>query len=626
VVPITGMTGSGSREALVAEAAARAGIGVVIAQLAPPLIVHANGVAADLLGFSEAELRAMAPLDLVAPEQRAAAAEGLQRRLAGDGMPAVALTVVRADGQRLTLEFRITDLAVEGRPGAAIFFTAPAAYVSDMAADARYRQLVDAAPDGVAITRGTRFLYANRLAISMTGCATYEELSQLSLADLLDADDLRTMGERVEAMLRDGKRLTPRDYVVRGRGRDVVVEVTSVPIDFEGGPAILAFLREVTEARRVQVELERAQRLAALGTLVAGVAHEVNNPLSFATLGTEVLRQFLRGDCRDLEEGHAALSNVSAALDRISEIVRDLRAFSRVDAPAPVPIELSEVLASALRMTAPTLRTRARLDVQLDQLPLVESSRGRLEQVFVNVLINAAQSFDSDQVSRNTLRIRASQQDGEVSVVIEDNGRGIPPEHLPHVFDPFFTTKPVGVGTGLGLSICHAIITQHGGRIEVEPAGSGGTRVTVVLRAKQRGEAGPSIAQPVVVQGVGRKCVLVVDDEPAIRNLLATLLESEHDVTIAAGGVEAEALLVSAKQSFDAVLCDVTMPDLSGVTLFERVCKARPDLRRRFAFMTGGLFDDEVFERVGGADTPRLEKPFKTDEVTALVQRLASGG
>jgi PAS domain S-box-containing protein len=567
----------------------------------------------------------MAPLDLVAPEQREAAREGLQRRLAGEGAPAAALTVIRGDGQRLTLELRIADMMLEGRPGAVIFFTAPAAYVSDMAADARYRQLVDAAPDGVAITRGTRFLYANRAALSIAGCSTYEELSQQTLADLLDADDLRSMRERIQAMLRDGKRLSPRDYIVRGRVRDAVVEVTSVPIDFEGGPAILAFLREVTEVRRVQTELERAQRLAALGTLVAGVAHEVNNPLSFATLGTEVLRQFLRGGCRDLEEGQVALANVSSALDRISEIVRDLRAFSRVDGPAPVPVELSEVLASALRMTAPTLRARARLDVKLTQLPVVESSRGRLEQVFVNVLINAAQSFDSDEVSRNIVRISASEQDGDVSVVIEDNGRGIPPEHLPRVFDPFFTTKPVGVGTGLGLSICHAIVTQHGGRIEVAHAGSGGTRVTVVLRAKERGEA-VSAASSTVVQGSGRKCVLVVDDEPAIRNLLATLLEPDHEVTIAAGGLEAEALLVSVERSFDVVLCDVTMPDLSGVALFERVCKVRPELRRSFAFMTGGLFDDEVFEQVGGADTPRLEKPFKTHEVAALVQRLASGG
>jgi PAS domain S-box-containing protein len=619
------MTGPGSPEALVAAAAARAGIGVVIAELAPPLIVHANAVAADLLGFSEAELRAMAPLDLVAPEQRGAVAEALQRRLAGEGMPAVALTVVRRDGQRLTLEFRITDVAVEGRPGAAIFFTAPAAYVSDMAADARYRQLVDAAPDGVAITRGTRFLYANQVALSIAGCATYEELSQQTLADLLDADDLRSVRERTEAMLRDGKRLTARDYVVRSRGRAVVVEVTSVPIDFEGGPAILAFLREVTEARRVQMELERAQRLAALGTLVAGVAHEVNNPLSFATLGTEVLRQFLREGCRDLEEGQTALGNVSSALDRISEIVRDLRAFSRVDAPAPVPIELSEVLASAVRMTAPTLRARARLNLEIDPLPVVECSRGRLEQVFVNVLINAAQSFETDEISRNLVHLHASEQDGEVTVVIEDNGRGIPPEHLPRVFDPFFTTKPVGVGTGLGLSICHAIITQHGGRIEVARAASGGTRVTVALRAKERGQLRPSVAQQALGAGASRKCVLVVDDEPAIRNLLATLLEQDHDVTVAAGGVEAEALLVSVKRSFDVVLCDVTMPDRSGLALFERVCKERPELRGRFAFMTGGFFDDEVFERAGGAGTPRLEKPFKAHEVTALVQRLASG-
>ncbi len=620
------MNTSALREALVAEAAARAGIGVVIAQLAPPLIIQANAVAAQLFGYSEAELCVMAPFDLLAPEQREAAAEGLQRRLAGEGVPAAALTVVRRDGQRFTLEFRITELLFDGRPGAVIFFTAPAAYVTDMAADARYRALVDAAPDGVAITRGTQFLYANRATLAIAGCATYEELSRQTLADLLDADDLRSMRERTEAMARDGKRLPPRDYVVRGRLRDAVVEVSSMPIEFEGGPAVLAFLREVTEARRVQMELERAQRLAALGTLVAGVAHEINNPLSFATMGTEVLRQFLRGDSRDVAEGQSALANVSSALDRISAIVRDLRAFSRADAPVPVPIELSEVLASALRMTAPTLRARARLDVELDDLPVVESSRGRLEQVFVNVLINAAQAFDSDEASRNLVRIRSSQTDGDVSLIIEDNGRGISPEHLPHVFDPFFTTKPVGEGTGLGLSICHAIITQHGGRIEVERASAGGTRVSIVLRVKAPSQAAVSVAPEVLARLVGRRRVLIVDDEPAIRNLLANLLSLNHDVTAAAGGLEAEALLTSAQGSFDVVLCDVTMPDLSGVALFERVCAQRPELRRRFAFMTGGLFADEVFERVGGASAPRLEKPFNTEEVAALVERLASGG
>jgi CheY-like chemotaxis protein/anti-sigma regulatory factor (Ser/Thr protein kinase) len=290
-----------------------------------------------------------------------------------------------------------------------------------------------------------------------------------------------------------------------------------------------------------------------------------------------------------------------------------------------VPIELSEVLATALRMTTPTLRARARLDVALDRLPLVESSRGRLEQVFVNVLINAAQSFDSEEVSRNVVRVRALQSDGEVTVTIEDNGRGIPPEHLSRVFDPFFTTKPVGEGTGLGLSICHAIVTQHGGRIEVARAAGGGTRVTVMLRAKAADETAGVRDEP-PAPASGRSRVLVVDDEPAIRSLLATVLGPEHDVTVAAGGLEAEALLLPAQGRFDVVLCDVTMPDLSGVALYERVCASRPELRGRFVFMTGGLFGDEVFERVGGAGAPRLDKPFKTADLLTMVGRLAAGG
>ncbi|MBX3192126.1 MAG: PAS domain-containing protein [Labilithrix sp.] len=451
---------------LVLGAADHASLGVFVVQTVPPRILHANDAAATLVGYSEAELRRRGnPFELVAHEERALLVERLQRALAGESVPPPALTFIRGDGGRVVLDCRIVHREIEGRPGAVVFFTAKEpAPVADIAADARYRELVDAAPDGVTIARGGRFLYANRAALALVGCTSIDDLAQRAPSEMLPS-------------------ATPRhDYAWSGRdGR--TFEASAVTIDFEGAPAVLTFLRDVTASRRAHAELERTQRLAALGTLVAGVAHEVNNPLAYASLGTDLLGRFFDEGCHDVESGRSALSSVAAGLERITTIVRDLRAFARAGDHVVVPVALADVVASALRMTAPMTRPRATVDADVGSLPFVRGSAGSLEQVFVNVLINAAQSFEQNDPSRNRVRVRASCADGSVRVTVDDNGRGICADHLPRVFDPFFTTKSAGDGTGLGLSICHSIVTRDGGSIDVASVPGEGTTVTVVLRA-----------------------------------------------------------------------------------------------------------------------------------------------
>ncbi len=608
------------------EAAERAGLGLLVAQIAPPRVLCANETALGLFGVSAEELLRRSPFDFVAPEQLPVVAARLRQRLSGAHLPPAELTLVRGDGTRVAVECRIADLTIQGVRAVAIFMTRNnAVTIVDVAADARYRDLVDAAPDGVTITRGTQFLYANRAALDLVGVTTFEELSRSSLADLLSPEDLLAMTERTTAMLRDGARFRPRDYVLQGLRRPVTVEVSSVIIEFEGAPAALAFVRDVSEARRARIELERAQRLTALGTLVAGVAHEVNNPLTFANLAAAQLGRFLASGCVNPAEASIALSNLNGGLERIGSLVHELRGFVRVEGQALASIDLQAVLASALRMSELLIRHRARLEVEIGELGELLGSPRRLEQVFVNLLLNAAQSFEADDVASNVVRVCAVRRGDETTVSIEDNGRGIAAEDRAHVFDPFFTTKPLGEGMGLGLSICHAIVTQHGGRIELSSGSSGGTRATVVLPARSPASerSQPASVPEPASSALPRRRVLIVDDEPALGRALREVLAPRHDVVVANGGLEAIEHLERLEAAFDVVLCDLTMPDLPGLTLFRQACARRPELRQRFVFMTGGLFDPDAFEQAGAAAAPRLEKPFDARELETLIAEVA---
>ncbi len=617
------MDGVDPYELLMLEAAERGGLGGVVALLSPPRILWANPAAASVFGVSREELLLSQPFDFVVPEQRPLLAERLRRRLAGESLPPATFTIARPDGTRIDITCQIVDVTLERTRAAAIFIAeASERQAVDIGADARYRALVDAAPDGVAVTRGGNFLYANAAALELLGCESFEELSKKSLADTMPPEDAAVMRDRTMAMLRTGERFPPRDYAVVRPGPRRVAEISSMVIDFEGAPAILAFARDVTEARRVQADLGRAHRLTALGTLVAGVAHEVNNPLAYASMATELLERFLDEGCRDVKSGRAALTNVSAALDRIAALVRDLRASVRPDVLEAVALPLSEILSSALRMTSSSIRDRATLDADFAQLPSVSGVPGRLEQVFVNLLINATQSFEGDDVARNVVRVRATHGAGELTVVVEDNGRGIAPEDLPKVFDPFFTTKASGEGTGLGLSISDATVRQSGGRIDVSSVLGEGTRVTVALPVATERPA-VMVGQPARPSSQRRR-VLVVDDEPAIGMLLDRILSPSHDLVVTTCATEAEEVLMDEGADFDVVLCDLTMPRLSGAALFARTRERRPDLASRFVLMSGGLFQDDALARAGGADLPRLEKPFTAAEVSALIERVAA--
>ena len=268
------------------------------------------------------------------------------------------------------------------------------------------------------------------------------------------------------------------------------------------------------------------------------------------------------------------------------------------------------------------IKYRAQVVKELGPVPLVVAGEGRLSQVFLNLLVNAAHAIDEGRVAENRVAVRSWQAGDEVVVEVADTGHGIPQAHLARLFEPFFTTKPPGVGSGLGLSICQNIVRTYGGRIEVESQEGRGSTFRVHLPAAARDAvkdatvAGRTPTPPPV-----RSRLLIVDDEPNIGVTLKNLLGVEHEVHLARSGAEAVKFLEQ-DDAIDVILCDLMMADLSGMELHAWLTGRDPDLAARMILMTGGAFTQGARAFLEKVENPRVEKPFKLEQLSRLIARL----
>jgi signal transduction histidine kinase len=422
-----------------------------------------------------------------------------------------------------------------------------------------------------------------------------------------------TVGEEVAV---EAMRVGVHDYLLKGMLTRLV-------------PAIERELREAglrAEQRRMQEQLLIADRMASVGTLAAGVAHEINNPLAALIANLEFSMEELGrpdNDANRLAEVRAPLQDAREAADRVRMIVRDLKVFSRSgDEERCGPVDLRRVLESSLRMAWNEIRHRARLEKDFADIAPAWGNESRLGQVFLNLVINAAQALPDGRSDQNEIRVVTRQQGDRVVVEVRDTGAGIPPEVLPHIFDPFFTTKPAGVGTGLGLAICHRIVTNLGGSITVDSKVGKGTVFTVSLPITQeKGTTDPSL--PVVNLERGRRGkILVIDDEPMINVILRRMLGRDHDVTSASSVREAIERLANEDEHPDLVLCDLMMPEMTGMDLHAELSRTNPSLAQRIVFMTGGAFTPRAREFLDQVPNARVEKPFEVQSLRALLQQL----
>ncbi|MDX2024517.1 MAG: ATP-binding protein [Deltaproteobacteria bacterium] len=381
--------------------------------------------------------------------------------------------------------------------------------------------------------------------------------------------------------------------------------------------------RDVEESLRRQLMF--ADRMASVGTLAAGVAHELNNPLTYVTTNISLIleavnapdqrgdRANLINDIRDMaQEAHAGA-------ERIRKIVLGLKTFSRSEEERKALVEVAPLLDLSVNMTANEIRQRARLVRDYADTPPVWADESRLGQVFINLLINAAQAIEEGNFEANEIALSiATDAAGRVVIEVRDTGHGIAPEHIGRIFDPFFTTNPTGIGTGLGLSICHNIVTALGGHIHVTSVVGQGTTFRVILPAAQRraqSNLPPSAPLP---QQVANAQVLVVDDEPAIGASLTRALR-HHTVTAVTSGKAALALLKEG-QAYDVVFCDLMMPQMSGMEFFAQMRSEFPQMAERVVFMTGGAFTPKSHAFLDQTPNKCVDKPFEPQLAREIVQ------
>jgi len=298
--------------------------------------------------------------------------------------------------------------------------------------------------------------------------------------------------------------------------------------------------------------------------------------------------------------------------------VAALRTFSRVDEGPLVPVDLQKTIAAALTMASSELRHRARIDNDVGRGLMVMGSEAKLGQVFLNLIVNAAQAIGAGDPERNVVGIHGEQRDDKVLVEVTDTGCGIPAEHVSRIFDPFFTTKPVGTGTGLGLSICHAIVLELGGRIELESTVGVGTTFRVWLDAAGQRQPSRSSAAPPEIPERGR--VLIVDDDWRVAQSLALILGDEHDVSICTAASEVLAQVAEGAR-YDALICDLMMPGMTGIELFYELEVAAPELARHMLFATGGAFTAAAQSFVEKMQSRVVAKPFRSDQLRRTVAR-----
>jgi len=306
---------------------------------------------------------------------------------------------------------------------------------------------------------------------------------------------------------------------------------------------------------------------------------------------------------------------------RIKDIARGLGAFSRVEQHDLSQVNLHSAIEHAVGMASNEIKYRARLVKDFGQVPSLLASEGRLAQVVLNLLVNAAHAIDEGDVAHNQIKIRTWSAGQEAFFEVRDTGKGIPPENLKHLFEPFFTTKPVGVGSGLGLSICKNIVNGYGGDINVQSKVGQGACFTVNLPIK-REETGPvetrRVTEPEASAVPGR--VLVIDDEAQIRSL-ERLLGRHHEVVTAESGAAAIELF-ERDQNFDLIICDMMMPAVSGMDLHKWLVDKNPDLAENVLFITGGAFTPKTREYLARVDNLQVEKPFDAKDLLRMVNEL----
>jgi PAS domain S-box-containing protein len=490
------------------------------------------------------------------------------------------------------------------------------------------RNILNAVPDPVFVKdRAHRFVAMNTAFCQVMGCPEHE-LIGMSDYDLVPAQEADSFWKKDEEVFVSNQPNESEEMLTDATGNSRILTTKKAPFKGTGGePFLVGVIRDLTESRRLEMQLRLADRMASVGTLAAGVAHEINNPLAYISANlTHVAEQLAMGALTPVQQAElrqAVLESLEGA-GRVQVIVQDLKSFARADDQAQGKVDVHHVIQGALRLVRNELQHRAQLSQSLDPVPPVRGNEARLGQVLVNLLVNALQAFPAERtVEHNTITISTRSRGEWVVIEVEDNGQGMSPEVQQRIFEPFFTTKPVGVGTGLGLSICNNLIRIMGGWIEVQSKPGWGSTFRLVLPSQtvtSEAAAAPSREKSEGAQ-VSRRKVLLIDDEPAVCTAVRRLLRDVHEVESLQDAREALKRIASGVR-YDAIVCDVMMPNMTGVQFFLELERSAPEQARHTGLMTGGVFNTQAKEFLESRTVELLYKPFERESLRKFVERL----
>jgi signal transduction histidine kinase len=476
--------------------------------------------------------------------------------------------------------------------------------------------LIEKLPLGVFVSDGGAILYANPTFAAYCGRAGSE-----------------LIGRRLSELAAVGASQAPREgqewAVLGASGRNVTLECSAArEIEFEGKLAQLWTCRDPSPLKAIQAQVIQSDRLASVGMLAAGVAHEINNPLAYVIGALDVIEETLERVTPTLanDEHTQALESVHDARHgalRVKAIVRALKSFSRPDRVERVELDLVRLLDAAISIVSHEIKQRARLVRDFGDAPRVAGSEARLGQVFVNLLVNAAHAIPEGRTAENEICVVLRKDErGHALIEVHDTGSGFSAQIAERIFEPFFTTKS-GLGTGLGLAISRNTVTAFGGRLWLESQLGVGT----VARVSLPPAAAPSDAARLrasTAPAYSRKArVLVIDDEAAICKMFWRLLKREHEV-VTETSAQAAWLRLERGEQFDVIFCDVTMPGMNGMELYQRMFEAAHDHIARLVFISGGTFTKTAHDFLEKISNRCLDKPIAASQIRSIVSQMTA--
>ena len=495
--------------------------------------------------------------------------------------------------------------------------------------------------------------------LGVTAAALEERVDRLF--DVINGEDLRDLKNALE---KSRAELSPLSWTGRTTPHDGPsrwIQITARAVGQEDQSVRWhGMISDISHQKEMQRRVESHERLASVGELAAGVAHEINNPLAYVLANIRIALDDLEAQANlpetwtqdaavyamqrnAMQAVITALHEAEGGACRVNQIVRDLKQLSRPTAGNVSAVDIEEVIQTSASIAMSHIRQVAQLDIDVDVHHAALGNEARLTQVVLNLLVNAAQAIAPGNVNENRIVVRGRSDSENITIEVIDSGVGIAADVIERIYEPFFTTKSESGGTGLGLAMVHNIVREHGGRLEVESRVGKGSCFRIVLavapeemltrehpprvltppRARPRFElqreekklAHHAKSEPKIASRV-----LVIDDEPALVRAIARQLRG-HDVSTADGGRKAREIL-KRDTMFDVVLCDLMMPDCTGMELYREVMAYSPAQADRFIFMTGGVFTDEAREFLADTNAQVLEKPFEFDAIKSAVKHV----